>query len=308
MRHKLFKAITTMAVAGLLLTSCSSQDAPKTDASPSSDVDLTGFPELKPVQKNLIAHEWFAYEGPDGTARRASLTVQEFPNGGYTEQLAKKQFKAILAEQNDGEPVTEAEYKKEWQALLKRQRDGFVYLGTDFSVEKLDDGSEEDEPRAGDGDMRLFFQIDQKCTDPGTYEIPFNDGCLVGMRPGSVSEETYREGSPQWQGEPSPFDYGDKRILTKTVAGTGGGVAFEATGTKQKVIRNVKNIFVAYDLEEGGEPIAALPNFSCDSGSAGQAILDAYKTQSDAEGGIAKRYLAFAPKDTGCALQPVASE
>ncbi|MGP5048032.1 hypothetical protein [Glutamicibacter ardleyensis] len=309
MRNKLYKAITTMAVAGLLLTSCGSPDAQNTDNAPKADVDLAGFLELKPVQDNLIAHDWYAYNGVDGKARRASLTVQEMPNGGYTEARSKTEFMRILAKDNGGEEVSEAEYKKAWNALIKRQSDGYVYFVVDSVVEKLDDGSEEDEPRAWDGEMQLFFQIDQQCDEPSVNEIPFENGCLVGKTPGAVDESNYRKNLPEWVGrDGSPYESGASDVLTEVVSRTVGGVAFEATGDEQDMIRNPKQVFAAYDLEEGGGPIGALPNFACAPGSAGQAILDAYKAESDAEGGIAQRYISFAPEDAGCTMEPVAVE
>lgn len=309
MRNKLSVAITTMAVAGLLLTSCGSPDAQEADNAPKPDVDLTGFLELKPAQDNLIAHDWYAYNGADGKARRASLTVQEVPNGGYTEARSKSEFKKILAKENGGKEVSEAAYKKAWNALIKRQGEGYVYFVADSVVEKLDDGTEEDEPRAWDGETQLFFQLDQQCDEPSVNEIPFENGCLVGMKPGAVNESNYRETRLAWVGrEGSPYNVGASDVLTELASGTGGGIAFEATGDQQDVIRNPKQIFTAYDLEEGGEPIEALPNFTCSPGSAGQAILDAYEAESDAEGGIAQRYLSFAPKDSGCTMQPVVAE
>lgn len=311
MRHKLTKAFTTMAVAGLLLTGCGDQGKPAPDNAPEpqAEVDLTGFIDMNPVQDNLVYHDWYAYNGSDGKARRASLTIQEIANGGYTEQLAKKQFMSILAEQNGGEEVSEAEYQKEWKALLKRQADSTVYFATDFIVEKLDDGIEEDEPRAWDGDERLFFLVPQQCKEPSVHEIPFEDGCLIGKSAGLSTDGSYRDENIAWADrDSSPWESGSSDVKTEMVSGTGGGVSFDATGAEQEAIRNAKQIFVAYDLEEGGEPIGAVPNFTCEPGSAGQAILDAYKAESDANGGIAKRYLSFAPKDSGCTMQPVAAE
>ncbi|MGP4994590.1 hypothetical protein [Glutamicibacter ardleyensis] len=305
MRSKLFKAFTTMAVAGLLLTGCGDKETPKKDEAPQATVDLTGFPELKLVEDDPTFHEWFAYNGADGKARRVSLSVQEYPNGGYTEKLAKNEFMRILAKENGGKPVSEKTFQKEMVALEKRQNEEFVYFGTHFAVEKLDDGIEEEEPRSSDGEKRMFFETDTACEDPGTYEVPFEGGCLISKKPGTVEDAIAREGYPKVKENPHPFNYGDDRVLTELVAVASGGISFEAKGAQQGPIRNAKKVFVAYDLEEGGEPIEALPNFTCEPGTAGQAILDAYKSESDAEGGIAKRYLAFSPKDSGCTLSPV---
>ncbi|MGP5015082.1 hypothetical protein ACTXJX_14865 [Glutamicibacter ardleyensis] len=314
MRNKMYKTMSIMAVAGLLLTGCTSTDSPKSGGTPQPEenVDLTDFPELKPVKDNLKFHESFAYNAPNGTARRASMTIQEVPKAGYVERRLKTKIANDLASENNGKPASDSAVQKAMQSYIKEQAEKNVYFITNFSVEKIKDGADVNEPRQTD--QRVYLQINQPCAqDTATmthnplYNIPYEDGCIISQSGDGLKDSSYREASIAWDSEISPFNYGDSSIRTDYVTRAGAGVALEATGEQQELTRDLTQAFAVYDLEGGGEPLENLPNFTCEPGTAGQAVLDAYNSVSEARGGIAKRYMMFAPEGSGCTRQSVPS-
>ncbi|MGP5262762.1 MULTISPECIES: hypothetical protein [Glutamicibacter] len=314
MRNKTYKAMSIMAVAGLLLTSCTSNDAPNNGENPQTEekVDLSGFPELTPDQESTKFHQTFAYNAPNGTARRASMTIQEFPNGGYIIEKVRKGFVERLAEENNGKPASKSAVEKKTQEFLKEQADKNDYFTSEFRVDKIKDGQDEDE--AFEAKNEIYVLVNQACTqstststiDP-LFNIPYGNGCLVSKSPGSIRDSSFRETASEWESEISPFNYGDSSIKTDYVTVAGGGMEFPISDTSDPAEYAFEQVFAVYDREGGGEPIASLPNFTCEPGSAGQAILDAFKTESDARGGVAKRYMMFAPEGSGCTMQPVPS-
>lgn len=314
MRNKTYKAMSIMAVAGLLLTSCTGNDASNNGDNPQTEeqVDLSGFPELAPDQESTKFHQAFAYNAPNGTARRASMTIQEFPNGGYITEKVRKSFVERLAEENDGKPASKSAVEKKTEEFLKEQADKNDYFNTDFRVEKLKDGVDEDE--AYEVEDHVYVLVNRQCdSDTSTtthdplYNIPYNGGCLITRSGNALQDSSFRQTATEWNSEISPFNYGDSSIKTDYVTVVGGGMELAKSDASDALEYDFKQAFAVYDREGGGEPIASLPNFTCEPGSAGEAILDAFKAESDARGGVAKRYMMFAPEGSGCTMQPVPS-